>query len=323
MLKYDYINLICKELCGTTGLNFQKKVGEVLERFYKINNKTFVMPRPFGGDMKNDGYIKEENVYYQIFAPVQERREKTLKKDILEKMEKDLKGLLEILYIDKKWTQKLSKFIFLINTFDNALPEDSNNEYEKLRDKYIEKYKSEDLDFEIVVENVNYIRSILESLSKGDLEAISSYLNLSHLINPSIKDMYDMICKVSSNYINNSINSNLKNDYKRISSEEKIKINNLEKRKEKLENIISKLDVVEEAVKLFSNSLEEEEKFENTKNKIISIYLDKKNKFTGDELYDKIIEEISMSIPNGKDFEIIIEYIVVYIFDKCDIFEKE
>lgn len=137
--KYRLIKGICDKLKGTTAINFQMKIKEVLKIYYETKNKTFEMPRPQGGDKKNDGYVKEDNIYYQIFSPIQEKNNLTLKKEILKKLENDLKGLLEILYKEKRWTKKLEKFIFLVNTFDNQLPEDSNNEYEEIK-KSMKKY---------------------------------------------------------------------------------------------------------------------------------------------------------------------------------------
>lgn len=116
-----------------------------------------------------------------------------------------MKGLLEILYKGKRWTKKLDKFIFLVNTFDNELPEDSNNEYEEIRKKYENLYKEYKLNFTLEVKNVEYIRDILKTLSEDDLEEITEYLDLSYLNdtidNIRISDVYDVICEISSKFL--------------------------------------------------------------------------------------------------------------------------
>ena len=316
--KHRLIKGICDKLRGITAINFQMKIKEVLKIYYETKNKTFEMPRPQGGDKKNDGYVKEDNIYYQIFSPIQEKNNLTLKKEILKKLENDLKGLLEILYKGKRWTKKLDKFIFLVNTFDNELPEDSNNEYEEIRKKYENLYKEYKLNFTLEVKNVEYIRDILKTLSEDDLEEITEYLD-----NIRISDVYDVICEISSKFFEKDFKLPLNKDYIRISSEEKIDINDLKNKKERINEIISKLDIVEKAIEILSNDIEDNEKFESAKEYIIKTYKKLRTKFTGDILYDKIIEKITKFLKNGKAFSIPVEYLVVYIFDRCDIFEKE
>lgn len=238
-----------------------------------------------------------------------------------------MKGLLEILYKGKRWTKKLDKFIFLVNTFDNELPEDSNNEYEEIRKKYENLYKEYKLNFTLEVKNVEYIRDILKTLSEDDLEEITEYLDLSYLNdtidNIRISDVYDVICEISSKFFEKDFKLPLNKDYIRISSEEKIDINDLKNKKERINEIISKLDIVEKAIEILSNDIEDNEKFESAKEYIIKTYKKLRTKFTGDILYDKIIEKITKFLKNGKAFSIPVEYLVVYIFDRCDIFEKE
>ena len=325
--KHRLIKGICDKLKGSTAINFQMKIKEVLKKYYEAKNKTFEMPRPQGGDKKNDGYVREDNTYYQIFSPIQEKNNLTLKKEILKKLENDLKGLLEILYKEERWTKKLDKFIFLVNTFDNELPEDSNNEYEEIRKKYEDLYKEYKLNFTLDVKNIEYIRDILKILSEDDLEEITEYLDLSYLNdtidNIRISDVYDVICEISSNFFEKDFKLPLNKDYIRISSEEKIHINDLKNKRERINEIISKLDTVEKAIEILSNNIEDNEKFESAKEYIIKTYKKLRTKFTGDILYDKIIEKITKFLKNGKAFSIPVEYLVVYIFDRCDIFEKE
>lgn len=323
--KYDLIEQILLELRGTTGINFQYKVREILLKYYKSKNLNYDMPRHYGGDKKNDGWVKENDLYYQIFSPVQMKANDTLKKEILCKFNEDLEKLLEILYIKKLWSGKLRKFIFIVNTFDTPLPEDSSNEYEKIVKAMQKKYK---INFEFEVVNIDFIRDLLEDITNIDiLESIASVLKVRHLIDPNIcsaQDIYEVICKISGKMNEAFSFENVpKNYYKRISSEKKININHLTNKKEKIETIISKLDIVEKAISLLNEDLEDQNKFERAKEYMIDKYENLKKYYSGEELYDKILEKSFEFINCKTDFSIAIEFLIIYIFDKCDIFEKE
>lgn len=323
--KYNLIEQILLEIKGTTGINFQYKIREILKKYYKLKNLTYEMPRHYGGDKKNDGWVKEEDLYYQIFSPVQIKANDTLKKEIARKFKEDLEKLLEILYIEKLWTKNIKKFIFLVNTIDTPLPEDSSNEYEKIASKLKKQYNTS---FEFEVVNTDYIRDILEEIDEiSILESIASILRVKHLINENTcnaQDIYEVICGISRKMNEAFCYEQIsKNYYKRISSENKININNLKNKKERIETIISKLDVVEKAIFLLNEDLEDQDKFEKAKKYVIDKYMGLKNSFSNEKIYDKMIEESFDFINCKENFLIAIEYFIVYIFDKCDIFEKE
>lgn len=320
--KYDLIEFIILELKASTGLNFQYKLKEVLREYYKEKKLEYIMPSHYGGDKKNDGYVKEKNLYYQIFAPAQVRN--SLKRDITKKFEEDLKGLLEILYIQKLWTQKIEEYIFIVNTIDSSLPEDSKNEYGLIVEKFQKEYA---IVFSYKVVNLDYIKDILRGLNIESLMSIASALrvaafNFTETCNA--KDVYQIICEISCRMSEAFVTGDIpKNYYKRISSEKKIRINDLGAKKDRIEDIISKLDVVEKAINLMNESFEEVGNFEKAKQYVVNKYEKLKNTFSGVQLYNKILEESFNFIDNVKSFRVAIEYFVVYIFDKCDIFEKE
>jgi S-adenosylmethionine hydrolase len=111
--------------------------------------------------------------------------------------------------------------------------------------------------------------------------------------------------------------------YERISSLNKISINNLECKREEMENIISKLDVVEKAVNNINQDILCENKFDRVKNFVIHKYNELSNEYQGVELYDTLVEE-TLTYTNSKALaKIPMKFLIVYIFDKCDIFKKE
>ena len=110
MTKGDYIANIIKELRGTTGINFQLKLKSVLRNYYRYLGQEYIMPDQYGGDDKNDGYVKDQDIYYQIYSPV--RLKHSLHSEIEKKFKDDLDGLLNVLYKKKKWTSKLKRIYF-------------------------------------------------------------------------------------------------------------------------------------------------------------------------------------------------------------------
>lgn len=320
--KYDLIEQIILELKGTTGINFQNKIREILVKYYKKESKFYDMPRHYGGDKKNDGWVKEDDLYYQIYAPVQVKENSTLKKEIVKKFEEDLSKLLKILYKDGLWSKKIKEYVFLVNTIDTPLPEDSSGEYEKIVLKLQKDYQ---INFKFKVVNIDYIRELLETMEIEDLRSIASHLRVRHLLNSDIcsaQDVYNAICAISEK-ISEQFFEEKKVDYKRISGKNKIPLNKLDKRKEKIEKMISKLYIVEEAIHLINDDIEDVDKFEKVKDYIVNQYEELKKSYSGEELYDKIIINGFKFIRCSGNFRNPIELLIVYIFDKCDIFEKE
>lgn len=155
-------------------------------------------------------------------------------------------------------------------------------------------------------------------LIKLDIDDLVSYDNITE------KTIVNFL-----NIINNNINieiisNNKTNDYKRISTTKKIEINNLLEIKEKLEIMISKLYIIENAISSFNRiDPTSYNKYTTIINYIISIYEKNSHYKQGFELFDSIVNEISNITPQLTSFVIPIELFVVYIFDKCDIFKKE
>ncbi|MCB2340306.1 hypothetical protein [Clostridium estertheticum] len=96
--KYDYIESIILFINGITGINYQLKLKEVFKIYYESQGKTYEMPDYYGGDQKNDGWVVEDALFYQIYAPT--RLKESLKKEIQKKFKTDLEGLIKIVYKD-------------------------------------------------------------------------------------------------------------------------------------------------------------------------------------------------------------------------------
>lgn len=326
MDRYDYINSIVEFVRGKTGINFQKLVGVILKEYYSYKKNTYEMPSPLGGDKKNDGWVVETGVFYQIYAS--SKNAESQKKDIHAKFSEDLGGLLDNVYNKGLWNGVVNEFIYIVNTFDNDLPEDSERYYEKEVKRFQTQYK---ISFKHRVVNVSYIFDVLCEIEDiSILEKISNLLRIKSMIDynaVSEQIMIDLIMRISSNisqkYMDELQNKANDKQYERVSSVKKISINDLDDRREKIEKIISSLDVVENAIKYINQDILFENRFDRVKTYIVDKYAELRESFHGVELYDKLIEDVISNSGYEDLNEVGAEFLVVYIFDKCDIFEKE
>ncbi|KOP78143.1 hypothetical protein AMS59_13665 [Lysinibacillus sp. FJAT-14745] len=320
---YDYIEAIALELKASTDYNFQFKVGEIFKVYSKYKNLTYEMPNTSGGDDKNDGWLVEEKKFFQIYSPQQLRD--SLKKDIQSKFSEDLSKLLELIYRDGKWGGDIKEFIFIVNTFDRNLPHDSIRYFETQKDALEQAYNTT---FEVQVVNVDYIKDVLEELDLASLRSISSRLRITSIIDYnalSAKLFYQLI-----DILNEGIQRNYRGmldtngmDYKRISSPLKISLNGLDEIGEHIESIILELGVLESIINSIYQDMDYVVKFERIIAYIIELYDDLSQQFEGVELYNEIKGNLIGFSEFNKSFEYPTELLMVYIFDKCEIFEKE
>lgn len=133
----------------------------------------------------------------------------------------------------------------------------------------------------------------------------------------------DLIIGISGNLSRQSINGESTQSYQRISSVEKISINSLDEKRDEIESIISKLDVVENAVNTINQDILYDNKFERVKEQVISKYVELSAKVHGVELYNTLINEMLSYSQDKWNLDVPMKFLIVYIFDKCDIFEKE
>ncbi len=321
MDKYDYIVAILDDLRGTTGLQFQFKIQKVLSKYYKSLGKTYEMPAPYGGDDKNDGWVIEDAIFYQIYAPTQVKS--SLSKDIQDKFEEDLVGLVKKLN-EGKWNGKLNKFIFIVNTFDVPLPKDPDRFFYNLVKDIKEKNK---IEFDYRVDNLDYINDILIEISNIEvLEDIASILKVKNTIpidSITEKILLDTIEAIGSNMNEKLVGTLSFGSYEKISTIKKIYINDLESKKEEIELFMNHLDVVESTVEIINQDIRCSNTFERVVNLIISKYEVLSKRYKGVELLESLYKEIQKYSPGEGFTGTPTKLLIVYVFDKCDIFEKE
>ena len=203
------------------------------------------------------------------------------------------------------------------------MPHDSERFFENTVLDFKDKYN---VDFEFRVVNTDYIRDILYEIDYIEiLEQISATLRINGMIDfNAITEtiITDLIIGISGNLNEKLMNGAIGTTYDRISTIKKININGLSEKKDEIENIISKLDVVEHAVNNINQDVISENKFERVKNFIIEKYMELSTTYTGVELYEKLINLVLSYSHDKWNLEMPMRFLIVYIFDKCDIFEK-
>lgn len=322
MDRYDYIYGIYNYIKGITGSNYQQQIKDILKIYYQHNNMTFEMPDYYGGDHKNDGWVIEKAIFYQIYAPT--RLKTSLKKEMQEKFKEDLEGLLDNICNRNEWNGEISEFIFIVNTFDGNLPQDSERFFDNTVNKFKEKFN---INFQYKVVNSEYIIDLLNELEDIEiLKRISASLQITGMIDYNAvteKAIFELINEISANICNIAISDDTFQTYERTSSTNKIVINKLTDKKDEIERIISKLDTVEKAINNINQDILFENKFERVKIFIITKYNELSLESDGIQLYHRLIDEVCIYTNNKKYLKVPMKFLVVYIFDKCDIFKKE
>lgn len=320
MRKSDQIKGIITYIRGLSSNNYQTAVDKILNEYYKIKSKTFESPSPNGGDDKNDGWVVEDAIFYQIYSPLQYSNSFT--QNIKDKFKEDLTGLCELVFKDNKWNGKISEFIFIVNTRDTTLPHDSERFYEGCVNEIKSNYNKT---FAYKVTNDDYISDLLAELNEFELDKITYKLEIQGMIEVSktgASDVISFIDKVGCDLQTQNILSQQGSDYHRISSSKKITINNLDSQREHIERLMAKLNLVDDAVRYYSNDIHHLKIFGNVKNLFIKTYNDLCENLSGVDLYNEILNSIICS-NELKIYKLPAELTMLYIFDRCDIFKKE
>ena len=320
MDKFDYVNTIIDYARGRTGLNFQYCLGNILESFYTHKGKTFEMPSHYGGDDKNDGWVIEEALFYQIYSPTQPRS--SLRSEMQKKFSEDLEGLLELILVQNKWNGTIKEFIYIVNTFDNRLPHDSERYYEQKTKELSARFSVE---FKCRVANLDYVEDLLYDIDDLEvLKQLSAKLRVMPDYNAVTERlMLDFIYEISGKISKALMDGSSIGDYSRVSSSKKIEINGLGEHKDDIEKAIAHLDVVEQAIHTMNQDILCSNRFERVKALVIEKYEEHSQKFQGIELLDRICQEIQRYSENKEVSIVPAKLLVIYIFDKCDIFIKD
>lgn len=313
--------IIRNALAFHSSLPFQNKGAIILKEYYKYKGFTYENPNPAGGDDKNDGWVKEKGIYYQIYSPT--NYSGSFANDVFKKFKSDAEGLFENVYVHNLWKKPINEFIFIVNTRDQSIPKDSIGICQKCIDDLNKTYNA---NASYKLENVDYFLDLMQDIDNEKIEKnILMKLDVDDMVKYSNIDenvMIKFLDLLSSNIQENIYNNN-SSDYVRISSEKKITLNSLDKYKEKINIMITKLSIVENAISLYEKQNPMDNVTNRTTNLVINLYNELKDKYVGTDLYDEILLKIIELTPQLMSFKYPAEFFMIYIFDKCDIFEKE
>lgn len=318
----NYITRILEKLRGLSGMNFQIAVGEVLKVVHKKQGKKYEMPSHFGGDHKNDGWVVDDALFYQIYAPRDLKF--SLKKDIENKFKEDLEGLVNLIIEKKEWGGCIKSFIFIVNTRDDNLPADPNRYFKNVEADINRKYS---LSIDTQVVNLDFIREILEDNIYEESEYIKIIAGINapvgNINNITEGDMVSLIDKLSAKLIKNYIYPQKNDsDYSRISTPEKISINELDELRDEIERYMNMINTVDSCLAHLNDDITNTIEVELVIDYIIELYKSLSKENRGIVLLNKLFEEI-YSLCCEKESEVdSIKLLIIYIFDKCDIFEK-
>lgn len=312
------IDIIMNSISSCTEMNFQDRMCNVLDIVYSGCGFKFEKVQPSNGDAKNDGWIVEKNIYFAMFSPNDSKISQNAQ--IVKKLEDDLDGLCNHVYNNGKWGKKINGFYLIVNTHDKDLPADPDrlreNKIKEIKKKYGKEFKAE-------VISIKDIRKQFLDIDIQIIDRIMKYLEIDGANDEfSTYDVAEFVNEYAGYLATKKIQI-VDSDYKKISTDKKIKINNLDNLRERIYSLIDASGKIDAYVSyVLSEEALDISKYENVKNYIVSEYKDLSKYYSGEELYCKLVEKIQYDNMNPLHIKIL-EPLIVNIFIRCDIFEKE
>lgn len=119
-----------EKLINSYGIEFQNKVCNLLQQYYGDKFKR-ICSYGNDGDKKNDGFIEEKGIFFQIYGPI----ENTIssQQQAIKKLKKDFNGL-DVHCNNGYWT-KINKFYFVYNDKGNGISPALNEEKKYIREQ--------------------------------------------------------------------------------------------------------------------------------------------------------------------------------------------
>ncbi|MDQ2088074.1 hypothetical protein RBH29_16725 [Herbivorax sp. ANBcel31] len=284
---------------------FQNKIfksdGQLFEdMFVDIMNyaeKEFQAIKPWGniGDRKNDGYIRDKGIYFQVYAPEDIRKSYI---DVIAKLNKDFSKL-------KEYWDPINKFYFVVNDKYKGVNAECEQAIRMLKNKY---QLSETKFF-----TAKDIENILFTLEDDQIFSI-----VGHIPDPSkIKQIdYSILSEVISHIMKLPLKGNGDDDIVLPDWEEKIIFNKLtEPVAYLLKGGYLQVFCLEEYLANNSNFLADA-----LREKINDVYSEEKELNSGDKLFWNIVERLSPRLEHAYQTTVIV--IMAKYFETCDIFEE-
>ena len=318
--KREQCKNIIERLHGLTGSNFEKKMCDVLRVYYQALGQSFESVAAFGGDYKNDGWVKEDAIFYGMFSPFVQ----AVQKSIEGKFESDLRGLLSNLS-KGLWGGKISSFIFVVNMRDEVLPPNPYDFFNQKVDTFKTEFK---VDFTLEIKRPDdFLDKFCETFTDEDITNILMDFNIElnktrEVIHET--DILSFIEAIGEEIIQDSFNSTkpVEFDGTRISPDKKIELNRLEEKEHEIKNILSKTYIIDNVVNLLADRLETEI-FGRVREKVLSKYEELTvGTYDSVDVYNACVDCLVTYAKNKNMAEGCAKYIIVYLFEQCDLFKR-
>ena len=311
------IGNIMNAINSCTEMNFQKRITILLDIICDEKGLKFEKVQPSNGDAKNDGWISEKNIYFASYSPNDANISQN--NQIVSKLDKDLKGLCDQVYNKKRWGKEIKEFYLIVNTHDKDLPADP----ERLRELKIKEIKEiYDVEFKASIITTNEIKKYLLTEDDVIINKISDNLDIETIINDfSVIDVLNFIDDYCAYLLSTEVNKpNI--DNLKITTIRKIEINQLTNIKNHILSLIVASDKIDQYVSYILREGMELDKYNKLKNYIINEYKKLESNYFGEELYEKLLDNLIYNSMLTSQVQIL-EAFVVNIFIRCDIFKKE
>lgn len=285
---------------------FQNKIykanGQAFEDLFtaimNYSNLGFRSIKPWGnmGDRKNDGYIPESGVFFQVYAP--EDIENSYP-NVIKKLKTDFAGLV------KQWNQPVKEFYFVVNDKYKGVNADAEQTIQEI----IKTHKLQNGGFK----TANDLENLLFLLEDDQIIMITGNLpekkNLNRLNYSILNEVIDHIMSLSLSPGKSP--AIILPDW-----DEKIKFNNL------TDVTKSYLNIAYIQVINLENYLSDNSDFlaDELRDKLNEIYQEEKIKSSGDNLFWNIVVKASPKQEQSYQSAVII--IMSKYFESCDIFEE-
>ena len=286
-------------------IQFQNKIykadGQTFEDIFTATMnylcKDFQSIKPWGniGDRKNDGYIKSEGTFYQVYAPEDITKSYV---DFVKKIKTDFTGLIE------QWSP-VNNFYFVVN----------------------DKYKGVNADCEQIIQEIKKVHKLNNAgiLTVKDIENMVFSLDqdqiftiVGNLPDPNnLKNVdYSVLNEVISYIMELPIDNNKEYSITLPDLDEKIQFNGLsDVTADYLYNGLMKVVYLEEYLSNNSNFVAD-----SLRDKLNEVYLKEKEEHSEDTLFWTIVNRLSPKVQQIYQTTVII--IMAKYFETCDIFEE-
>jgi len=273
-----------------------QKFEDIFSAIMRYAEPDFQSIKPWGniGDRKNDGYIKNKGIFYQVYSP---EDIKTSYPAVISKLKTDFNGLIT------QWTP-VKEFYFVVNDKYKGINADSEKALEEIK----KKNKLEESKFLTPKD----LENILFLLDDDQIFSIIGFLpdpiNLKTLDYSVINEI---IKYISSKYLQNVDENIVVPEWS-----EKIIFNHLDGLPHQyLNNGFFQVANLDEYLQNNSEFLSDE-----LKTRVRTVYLNLSTKFQGKELFWKVVNELIPQRDSIYESHIIV--IMSKYFETCDIFEE-